>query len=93
MPSTKYLASQYILITNEGKPESFSKAKCHIEKDYWIQAMKEEMSYLQKNHTYELVPLLRGRRALKNKWAYKLKKNGNSKLLQHKARLVVKGFG
>ena len=58
-----------------------------------MQAIKEEMSSLQKNHTYELVPLPRDRRALKNKWVYKLKKDGNGKLLQHKARLVVKGFG
>ena len=58
-----------------------------------MQAMKEEMSSLQKNHIYELVPLPRDRRALKNKWVYKLKKDGNGKLLQHKARLVVKGLG
>lgn len=93
MPSTKYPASQYVLITDEGEPKSFSKAKSHTKKDCWMQAMMEEMSSLLKNHTYKLVPLLRGKRTLKNKWVYKLKKDGNGKLLQHKARLVVKGFG
>ena len=93
MPLTKYPASQYILITDEREPESFLEAKSHTEKECWMQAMKEEMSSLQKNHTNELVPLPRDMRALKNKWVYKLKKDGNGKLLQHKARLVVKGFG
>ncbi|CAL5429326.1 unnamed protein product [Camellia sinensis] len=91
--TTKYPPSLYILITDEVEPESFSKAKSHTEKDCWIQAMKDEMSSLQKNHTDELVSLPKGRKALKNKWVYKLKKDGISKILQHKARLVINGFG
>ncbi|GMP78165.1 hypothetical protein CsSME_00034210 [Camellia sinensis var. sinensis] len=77
VPSTKYPASQYILITDDEEAESFSEAKSHTEKDCWMQTMKEEMSSLQKNHTYELIPFPKDRRALKNKWVYKLKKDGN----------------
>nr|CAN71667.1 hypothetical protein VITISV_018921 [Vitis vinifera] len=54
--------------------------------------MQEEMNSLQKNDTYELKKLPKERKALKNKWVFKLKKY-NDKLLKHKARLVVKGFG
>jgi len=54
--------------------------------------MQEEMSSLQKNQTYELVKLPEGMKALKNKWVFKLKKDGQGKLIKHKARLVVKGF-
>lgn len=54
--------------------------------------MQEEMDSLQKNDTYELVKLPEGRKALKNKWVFKLKKDGD-KLVKYKARLVVKGFG
>ena len=54
--------------------------------------MQEEMDSLQKNDTYELVELPKGKKALKNKWVFKLKKDGN-KLVKYKARLVVKGFG
>ena len=50
------------------------------------------MDSLQKNDTYELVELPEGKKALKNKWVFKLKKDVN-KLVKYKACLVVKGFG
>ena len=50
------------------------------------------MNSLWKNDTYELIELPKGRKALKNKWVFKLK-NDDEKLLKYKARLVVKGFG
>uniref|UniRef100_A0A2N9G995 Reverse transcriptase Ty1/copia-type domain-containing protein n=1 Tax=Fagus sylvatica TaxID=28930 RepID=A0A2N9G995_FAGSY len=46
---------------------------------------------LHKNNTYELVELPKGKKALRNKWVFKLKKDGE-KLVKYKARLVVKGF-
>ena len=50
------------------------------------------MNSLMKNDTSRLTELPKGRKALKNKWVFKLK-NGDEKLLKYKARLVVKGFG
>ncbi|KAK3019690.1 hypothetical protein RJ639_004165 [Escallonia herrerae] len=44
-----------------------------------------------KNSTYELVELPKGRQALKNRWVFKLKKDGD-KLVKYKARLVAKGL-
>ena len=38
-PSTRYPSSKYILITNEGEPESFQEVQSHKDKDYWIKAM------------------------------------------------------
>ena len=55
--------------------------------------MQEEMQSLHENHTYDLVKLPQGKRALKNKWVYRLKTENNSSQLRYKARLVVKGFG
>ena len=49
------------------------------------------MNSLQKNDTYELTKLPKGRKALKNKWVFKLKKD-DKKPLKYKARLVMKGF-
>ena len=54
--------------------------------------MREEMNSLWKNDAYELTELPKGRKALKNKWLFKLK-NDDEKLLKYKAHLVVKGFG
>ncbi|CAL5379550.1 unnamed protein product [Camellia sinensis] len=48
-PSTKYPTSEYILLTDEGEPESFQEAQNHKEKSSWQQAMQEEMQSLQKN--------------------------------------------
>ena len=47
---------------------------------------------MHENHTYELVELPKGRRALKNKWVYRLKTEDNNSKPRYKARLVVKGF-
>ena len=53
--------------------------------------MKEEMDSLLKNKTWDLVPLPEGKRALPNKWVYRLKEEDGGKK-RYKARLVVKGF-
>ena len=53
--------------------------------------MHEEMNSLNKNKTYNLVELPKGKRVLRNKWVFKLKKDGD-KLVKYKAWLVVKGF-
>ena len=64
---------------------------CH--KEEWRIAMQEEMQSLHENNTYELVELPKGRRALKNKWVYRIKTEENCSKPRYKARLVVKGVG
>jgi hypothetical protein len=60
-------------------------------KKKWEKCMKEEMDSLKNNHTWDLVQLPARKRALKNKWVYKLKEeDGGEK--QYKARIVVNGF-
>ncbi|GKV15591.1 hypothetical protein SLEP1_g26368 [Rubroshorea leprosula] len=84
----------------KGEPENFQEVQSHKDKDYWMKAMREEMNslyknntyeLLYKNNTYELVELPKGRKTLKNKWVFKLKKDGD-KIVRYKARLVVKDF-
>jgi hypothetical protein len=53
--------------------------------------MREEMDSLLENQTWDLVQLLVGKRALPNKWFYRLKEEYGGKKI-YKARLVVKGF-
>ena len=88
--STRYPSSKYILIADEGEPKSFQKVQSHKGKNCWIKSMREEM--LWKNDTYELTEFPKERKALKNKWVFKLN-NDNEKLLKYKDCLVVKGFG
>ena len=60
-------------------------------KKKWEQGMKEEMDSLVNNQTWDLVQLPAGKRALQNKWVYRMKEEDGGKT-RYKARLVVKGF-
>ena len=53
--------------------------------------MKDEMNSLIANNTWELVDLHKGKKALHNKWVYRIKEEADGSK-QYKARLVVKGF-
>ena len=53
--------------------------------------MKEEMDSLVNNLTWDLVQLPTCKRALQNKWVYRLKEKDGFKK-RYKARLFVKGF-
>jgi hypothetical protein len=48
-------------------------------KKKWEQGMKEEMDFLVNNQTWELVQLPAGKRALQNKWVYRLKEEDGGK--------------
>ena len=53
--------------------------------------MKDEMYSLLGNQTWELTELPVGKKALHNKWVYRIK-NDHDGSKHYKARLVVKGF-
>jgi hypothetical protein len=78
-------------LTDSGEPECYEEAMQVDTKKKWEQGMKEEMDSLENNQTWDLVQFPAGKRALQNKWVYKLKEeDGGEK--RYKARLVVKGF-
>ena len=52
----------------------------------------EEMSSIQENGTWRLVPLLANLKTIGLKWVYKVKKDTQGVIVKHKARLVVKGY-
>lgn len=80
-----------MLLTDGGEPENFQEATSNDQKGKWLSAMQEELKSLLENHTYELVKLPKGKRALKNKWVYRLKIEEYSHP-RYKEQLVVKGF-
>ena len=57
----------------------------------WEQAMGDEMSSLEKNNTWVLTELPTRKRALLNKWVFRIKAEPDGKR-RFKARLVVKGY-
>ncbi|KAL5842405.1 hypothetical protein ACOSQ3_013008 [Xanthoceras sorbifolium] len=91
-PSTRYSANEYVLLTDGGEPENFEEAMDDESKQKWIEAMQDEMKSLHENKTFELVKLPKGKKALKNKWVFRIKHEEHSSHPRFKARLVVKGF-
>lgn len=65
--STRYPLSDYVQVTERGEQKTFNEVKGHENMVVWMRAMQDERNFLDDNHTYELVTLLKGKIALKNK--------------------------
>ena len=81
----------YLLLTDEGEPKDYHEASHTKDASKWELVMKDEMQSLISNQTWELTELPIGKKALHNKWIYRVKKeHDHSK--RYKAQLVVEGF-
>jgi hypothetical protein len=90
-PQRFTLLLNYILLTDGGEPLTYEESLQDGNSSKWELAMKDEMDSLLKNKTWELTTLPEGKKALQNKWVYRVKtEHDGSK--RFKARLVVKGF-
>ena len=63
-----------------------------LTKREWKDAMREEMSALEKNKTWEIVERPKGKSIVDCKWIFTLKYKVNGSLERHKARLVAKEY-
>ena len=70
-------------------PNSVTEA---LEDPKWKEAMNEEMRALQKNGTWELVPLPHGKKTVGCRWIYTVKLKADGSIERYKARLVAKGY-
>lgn len=58
----------------------------------WTVAAQAEYNALISNHTWDLMPLIVGRKVVGCKWIFKVKRNSNGSVARCKGRLVVKGY-
>ena len=58
----------------------------------WREAVLEEMRALEKNKTWEITELPKGKTLVGCKWVFTVKYKVDGSLERYKARLVVKGF-
>ena len=58
----------------------------------WRKPIKKEMRALEKNQTWEVTGLPKGKKTLGCKWVFTIKYNSNGTLEQYKVWLVAKGF-
>uniref|UniRef100_A0AAV1V3A7 Reverse transcriptase Ty1/copia-type domain-containing protein n=1 Tax=Peronospora matthiolae TaxID=2874970 RepID=A0AAV1V3A7_9STRA len=78
---------------SEGEsPMTFKSAMESSDAVKWKEACDSEMKYLCKTKTWDLVPLPKGRKAIGNRWVFRVKENQAGEVERFKARLVAKGF-
>ena len=58
----------------------------------WRKAMNEEMEALQKNATWELIPLPKGMKPIRCRWVFTVKLTPDGSIDRYKARLFTKGY-
>ena len=71
------------------EPRNFEKSK---DDEHWIKEMEEELSQIEKNETWELVPRPKDKNVIGTKWVFKNKLNEDGHVTRNKARLVCKGY-
>ena len=71
------------MLTDGGEPECYDEALRDENSTKWELATKDEMDSLLGNQTWELTELLVGKKALHNKWVYRIKnEHDGKKMLQ-----------
>lgn len=58
----------------------------------WKKAMKDEISMIKKNKTWEMVDKPQDRKVIGVKWVFRTKLNADCSINKYKSRLVVKGY-
>ena len=89
------LASPLVNAEFPSDPVTLREALGSTDADSWRAGIQEELKSLSEMGVYKLVPrssVPAGRKILRGKWVFRLKRNENGEPVRYKARLVVKGF-
>ena len=78
-------------MTDSGELECYEETMQVETRKKWEKGMNKEMESLVRDQTWDLVEFPAGKRALQNRWVYRMKEEGGGKK-RYKARLVVNGF-
>ena len=73
-------------------PISFSKAIKSVESEKWINAMKEELKFMEENKVWKIVDLPEGAKRVRCKWVFKTKCDSKDNVERYKVRLIAKEF-
>ena len=67
------------------EPGNFAEARTDA---HWVKAMEEELDQIEKNETWELVPIPKNKNVIGTKWVFRKKMNEDGQLIRNKAQLV-----
>jgi hypothetical protein len=75
------------------EPATYFEAIACSDREKWIAAMQDEMQSLEKNCTWDVVPLPKGKMHVHCKWIFKIKEGlSPSEPPKYKGRLIAKVF-
>lgn len=80
------------LVATESEPKTIRQAFNSTKATEWKKAVQSEYDSLMKNETWELCTLPKDRKAITNRWVFKVKHNPDGSVNKYKARLVARGF-
>jgi len=66
--TTDMIVAYALPVVEEAIPSTYREVEISLESKMWKDAMKEEMRFLHKNDTWELIP--KGKKAIGFKWVY-----------------------
>lgn len=73
-------------------PTTYEEAVTNHKWNEWESAMKDEFDSLMKNDTWILEEIPEGKKPIKNRWVFAVKRDVNGNIIRYKARLVAKGY-
>ncbi|CAN0876460.1 Retrovirus-related Pol polyprotein from transposon RE2, partial [Linum grandiflorum] len=76
----------------EPEPTTYEEAMNSMEASFWKEAADSEIQSIMSKHTWELVDLPKGCKAIGCKWIFKRKLRTDGSVERYKARLVIKGY-
>ena len=76
----------------EDESQSFKEVISTPEAPFQKEVVNNEIEFILKNHTWEIVDLPPGCKPLGYKWIFKMKLKADGSIDKYKVRLVVKGY-
>ena len=97
-PIAKYLSYQKLF--NNHKASISNISNLHVPRSIqdalgdpnWKLAVKDKMNALEKNETWKIIELPRGKTTVGYKWIFTVRCKADGSIKRYKARLVAKGF-
>ena len=87
------LSESHALVVNQLSTVSIpSNVQDALADPKWKQAMNEELEALQKNETWDVVPMPPGKKTVGCRWVFAVKLKADGSIDRYKARLVAKGY-